>query len=68
LLDDSKRPILTKDWVVGRPEGSGIDWYLFAYGKDFKAALKALTKIAGEIPLTRKYASVHGIKILAIFF
>jgi alpha-glucosidase (family GH31 glycosyl hydrolase) len=56
ILDDSKRPILTADWVASRPEGSGIDWYLFAYGKDFKAGLKSLTKISGEVPLPRKYA------------
>ncbi|MCX6150610.1 MAG: DUF5110 domain-containing protein [Ignavibacteriales bacterium] len=56
LLDDSKRPILTEDWVASRLEGSGIDWYLFAYGNDFKAALKSFTKIGGEVPLPRKYS------------
>jgi len=54
VLDDSKRPLLTKDWVMQRPEG-GIDWYLFAYGLDYKAALRAFAKIAGPVPLPRKY-------------
>ena len=55
LLDDSNCPILTKDWVKNRPENSGTDWYLFAYGLEFKEALKSLTKISGEIPIPRKY-------------
>jgi alpha-glucosidase (family GH31 glycosyl hydrolase) len=55
LLDDSKEPILTDDWVTSRPKDSSIDWYFFAYGSDYKAALKAMTKIAGKIPLPRKY-------------
>ena len=55
LLDDSGRPILTKDWVKSRPKGSGTDWYLFAYGFNFKEALKSLTNISGNIPIPRKY-------------
>jgi len=56
LLDDSKRPLLTENWVRPRPEAGETDWYFFGYGSDFKAALKALTTIGGPIPLPRKYA------------
>ena len=34
LHDDSKRPLLSGNWVKSRPEGSGIDWYFFGYGSD----------------------------------
>lgn len=56
LLDDSRSPILTSDWVQSRPVGSGTDWYLFGYGDDYKAALKSLAVIGGPVPLPRKYA------------
>jgi alpha-glucosidase (family GH31 glycosyl hydrolase) len=56
LLDDSRRPLVKDGWVVRRPETSGSDWYLFAYGHDFKAALASLTAIGGRVPLPRKYA------------
>ena len=55
LHDDSKRPLLSGNWVKSRPEGSGIDWYFFGYGSDYKAALKSLTAIGGKVPLPRKY-------------
>ena len=55
LVDDSRRPLLTSDWVMQRPEDAGLDWYLFGYGTDYKAALKALTTISGPVPLPRKY-------------
>jgi alpha-glucosidase (family GH31 glycosyl hydrolase) len=55
LHDDSHRPLLSGNWVKSRPKGAGTDWYFFAYGNDFKAALKSLTAIGGKIPLPRKY-------------
>ena len=56
ILDDSQRPLLTEDWVASRPKDSGIDWYLFGYGTDYKAALRAMTRIGGGVPMPRKYA------------
>jgi len=55
LLDDSHNQLLTDDWVEERPENGSTDWYLFGYGTDYKAALKALTRIGGPVPLPRKY-------------
>ena len=55
LLDDSQTPLLTGDWVQERPENGSTDWYLFGYGTDYKAALRALTRIGGAVPLPRKY-------------
>ncbi|RYG73228.1 DUF5110 domain-containing protein [bacterium] len=54
LLNDSGQPLLTKEWVQARPADAGSDWYLFGYGHDYKAALKAFTTIGGEVPLPRK--------------
>jgi alpha-glucosidase (family GH31 glycosyl hydrolase) len=54
LLDDSTAPLLVGDWVAGRPKTAGKDWYLFGYGTDYRAALKSLTMVGGDIPLPRK--------------
>ena len=57
LLDDSRTPIFTADgWIEARPEGSGTDWYLFGYGRDYAAALRALAAAAGPVPMPRRYA------------
>ena len=61
VVDESERHLLVKDdsdwgaWVAERPEGERKDLYLFAYGHDYKAALKDFTKVAGRIPLPPKY-------------
>ncbi len=61
LVDESDRHILIKndsdwgEWVAVRPEGVRDDWYLFAYGHDYKQALADFTKVAGKIPLPPKY-------------
>lgn len=56
LLDDSKSPLLTTDWVQSRPATAGTDWYLFGYGSNYRAAMKSLTAVGGEVPLPRRYA------------
>ena len=62
IVDESSRHVLEKnnsswgEWVTSRPDGSRYDWYIFAYGHDYEAALLDFTKIAGKIPLPPKYA------------
>jgi len=57
VLDDSTTPLLTPDgWVEARPQGAGLDWYLFGYAHDYPAALRALTTVSGKVPLPRRYA------------
>ena len=62
VIDESSRHLMCKDdsswgeWVVPRPDGKRIDWYMFAYGHDYTAALSDFTKVAGKIPLPPKYA------------
>ena len=54
VVDDSGSPVLTGDWVKSRANKTETDWYLFAYGLDYKAALKSLAAISGPVPLPRK--------------
>lgn len=59
VVDDSTRHLLIDEWAATR-ESAGLDentdWYLFAYGDDYGAALRALAVIAGRVPMPRKYA------------
>lgn len=67
IVDDSQRLVFQPaekgasgvaswDWMAPRnaPPGA-IDWYIFAYGRDYKAALKDYTRVAGRIPLPPRY-------------
>ena len=61
IVDESSRHLLQKDssdwgeWVAERPSGDRLDWYIFAYGHDYIAALQDFTKVAGDIPLPPRY-------------
>ena len=55
---DTGKEILKNGWLAPRPKNHIQDIYLFAYGRDFKGALKDLQRVSGAVPLTRKY--VHG--------
>ena len=61
LVDESSRQLYRhvdshwENWVAERPEGDRLDWYLFAYGHDYTAALGDFVKVAGRIPLPPKY-------------
>lgn len=55
LLDDSRRHLFTGDWVKYRPKEAGTDRYLFGYGDDYRAGLRAMAAIGGEVPMPRKY-------------
>lgn len=54
LVDDSKSLILVDDCTYERPEC--LDIYVFAYGKDYRAALRAFYKITGNVPLVPRCA------------
>ena len=56
ILDDKKGLILGKDGMLkARPEQE-VDQYVFAFGKDYKGAVKALYDITGYIPKVPRYA------------
>ncbi len=54
LVDDSNGRILRDGQAAARPAGHGTDWFLFGYGLDGKAGLKALTAVSGAVPLLRQ--------------
>lgn len=57
VVDESSRHVFTEDgWVQERPEGDRADWYIFAYGHDYLAAIRDYVKIGGKIPLPPKWA------------
>jgi len=70
LIDDSGQPLLRNGWIAQRmggappkspllnhqtPIASDLDWYLFAYGGDYREALGALASISGKVPMPRKH-------------
>lgn len=59
LIDDSRMHLLADGRPVPRDAagfGGNTDWYLFAYGADYRAGLAALASIAGGVPLPRRCA------------
>lgn len=60
-IDDSGTMLFDGEgWVTTRrpgvPEGKRIDGYLFAYGLDFKAAIKAFYAVSGKQPVIPRWA------------
>ncbi len=56
LLDDSQSLILGADGMLAKREHAQVDCYVFAYGKDYREALKALFFICGKTPLIPRFA------------
>jgi len=69
LVDDSTRPLFDSadfsftqgeksvwPWVIERPPGDRLDWYLFGYGHDYRRALYDFTRVAGKIPMPPRFA------------
>lgn len=54
VIDDSKKPVLENGWIKNRDSAHKCDLYLFAYGKDYKAALRDLAAASGRFELPRK--------------
>lgn len=59
LFNDSTTPLIDPEqqWITPRPPQDGYqDWYLFAYGNDFKTALRDYRALCGATPLLPRYA------------
>jgi alpha-glucosidase (family GH31 glycosyl hydrolase)/tetratricopeptide (TPR) repeat protein len=59
LVDDSERPLFDNSewpWAMPHPAGQRQDFYLLAYGHDYKSALFDFTRVAGKIPLPPRFA------------
>ena len=56
IVDDSKSYLMDENWwVTPREAKNYIDWYMFAYGHEYKKALGDYTKVAGVAPLPPRY-------------
>lgn len=55
LLDDSNSLNLLNDGTVVPRSESGTDFYVFAYGSDYKDALRDFYRITGETPLIPRF-------------
>lgn len=56
VVDDSLTVLLTDDgWIAPRRPGT-LDLYVFAYGRDYRAALRSLYALTGPPPLLPRYA------------
>ena len=59
VVDDSERPLFDGSewsWVLPRSKDERQDWYMFAYGHDYKKALYDFTLVAGKIPMPPRFA------------
>jgi alpha-glucosidase len=59
MVDDSAGPLFDNSdwpWAIERPAGQRQDWYLFAYGHDYRTALADYIRVAGRIPLPPRFA------------
>ena len=55
-VDDSHTVLLDDDgWIAARRPGT-LDLYVFAFGHDYKQALKALYELTGPTPVLPRYA------------
>lgn len=55
LLDDSDSLIIKEDGRQGEREVAELDVYVFAFGNDYKEAVKALYAITGPVPLFPRF-------------
>lgn len=57
IVDDSKNYLMDETgWVTARPgQENYLDWYIFAYGHEYKLALSDYSKVSGPAPLPPRY-------------
>jgi len=55
-IDDSESMLFEGDGVASRALGEHVDGYLFAYGHDYREAVRALYTISGPQPLLPRWA------------
>ncbi len=56
VLDDSTSLILGADGMIRKRETKETDLYVFAFGHDYRAAIRALYDIAGPTPVIPRFA------------
>ncbi|CEL02305.1 hypothetical protein ASPCAL03476 [Aspergillus calidoustus] len=56
-IDDSRSMLFDENgWIATRKEGNRVDGYLFAYGHDCRAAVKAFYALSGPQPLLPRWS------------
>ena len=57
FIDDSPTPVLNaqRTWIEPRPQPVGQDWYLFAYGRDYRRVLGQYAELCGPIPMIPRF-------------
>lgn len=57
FVDDSATPLWNSasHWIEPRKDRSGQDWYLFAYGDDYRKVLGDYARLSGQIPMIPRY-------------
>ena len=56
VLDDSKSAILMKNGMAHKRKNDGYDVYVFAFGHDYRGAVKAYYMITGKTPMIPRFA------------
>ena len=56
VIDDSNSLTLKQSGEVVAQRADGSDEYIFAYGKDYRSAVKALYQITGNVPMIPRFA------------
>jgi alpha-glucosidase (family GH31 glycosyl hydrolase) len=58
FIDDSATPLWNAkaQWIEPREPHDGQDWYLFAYGRDYRKVLQEYAELCGPIPMIPRYA------------
>ena len=56
VLDDSQSLTLGADGEVKNEKANGTDEYVFAYGNDYRSAVRALYMLTGRTPLLPRFA------------
>lgn len=58
LFNDSNSPVIdpVADWAADRGAPEKLDYYLFAYGRDYAKALRDYRRLFGPTPLLSRYS------------
>ncbi len=56
VVDDTKTPVLGTDGMPHERRKTDLDIYVFAYGKDYRGAIRGLYQITGSTPLLPRFA------------
>ncbi len=56
VLDYSSSSVLTAEGLIRKERHDSLDLYIFAYGRDYRAAIRAFYMICGDTPKLPRYA------------